>query len=555
MIFALVCGVLALGTPGDPILGPGMAGPPMPLGSGFVPKIEARRVPKNSRDVVERLNRVPDLRTERGGDRSVLVLYDGGKATGWVGALYAQQLANLLGHFSVEVVRVPIEAYRAGLIGRFRATFYLGIDYNHALPTDFLHDVATATRPVAWLGLNLWQVAGQGAAADPAFLARTGVRFINLDGRGFPTVAYKGVNLSKSTLDPTLARTEIASADLAKSVAQATGPSGEMPYIVRGGHKFWFVADNPFSCVDGYRWNDRVLAFADVLHDILELDHASEKLAVVRVEDVRPIEDATKIRLVADTCAEEHVPFGLSVIPRYEDPLNAWPNGPRTATLADTPAFTDLLKYVVDRGATLLLHGATHQFGKEKNPYSGVSAQDFEFMRVVMGPDGTSTVWEGPIPGDSPRWARRRVEDARADLTAAGFRVNGWVTPHYAASPVDYVEFARVFSFSLCRPMTFSLGEDGSLYMLQQMLPYPSVDVFGMPRLPETLGYIEPSRANGFAAGGYELADRAQALAVVRDGWAGFFFHPFIDAIELRAAVQAMKANGFRFVAPAAPKL
>ena len=69
--------------------------------------------------------------------------------------------------------------------------------------------------------------------------------------------------------------------------------------------------------------------------------------------------------------------------------------------------------------------------------------------------------------------------------------------------------------------------------------------------MPETIGYIDPF-------GWYELQpptlaqdliQRARAIKVVRDGWAGFYFHWYLDPVELRSTVEGLKNLGFEFTA------
>jgi hypothetical protein len=41
--------------------------------------------------------------------------------------------------------------------------------------------------------------------------------------------------------------------------------------------------------------------------------------------------------------------------------------------------------------------------------------------------------------------------------------------------------------------------------------------------------------------------ERARALKVVRDGWAGFYFHWYLDPSELRKTVTGLQEMGFEF--------
>src|SRR5438093_11324648 len=88
----------------------------------------------------------------------VLVLYDASGQYGWVGEMNARFLVNLLGHFPQTYQMMPVENYAAGDALRFRATFYLGNNYNNPLPTAFVQDVMQTTKPVCWFKYNLWNL-------------------------------------------------------------------------------------------------------------------------------------------------------------------------------------------------------------------------------------------------------------------------------------------------------------------------------------------------------------------------------------------------------------
>jgi uncharacterized protein YdaL len=508
-------------------------------------------VPKSSVDVVRRINRADEAKRLKGGKGTVLIVYDVDVASAWVGEIYAQQLSNLLSRFRVRVSKIQADKYQPGLVDRFDATFYLGFIYDSPLPEAFRLDVRNAKKPVCWLGYNLWQVSWRTpeGEADPEFSARTGVQFVHLDGRGYAQIRYRNAFLSKNALDPIVGRVSITDTSKALAVATAVGPSGELPYIVRGGAGFWFVADNPMACVDAYRADDRLLAFADVLQDILGVQDDAERRAIVRIEDVRATEDPARLRLLADICAQEGVPFTVSVIPDYRDPNAVWPSGPRRLTIAESAEFQAALRYMEEKGGTLLMHGTTHQLEDVKNAWNGVSGEDFEFFHLALDANGNAQ-WIGPVPGDSGRWAGQRIDQGLDLMREAGFRPKGWVTPHYVASPADYAEFSKRFEYSLCRGMTFATGADGTLYGLQQLAPWPIVDAFGMRRIPETLGYVEPRGQGGLSTNGWYMGDRARALKVVRGGWAGCYFHPFLEPDHLRGLIRSIKAEGFRFVSP-----
>jgi len=77
-------------------------------------------------------------------------------------------------------------------------------------------------------------------------------------------------------------------------------------------------------------------------------------------------------------------------------------------------------------------------------------------------------------------------------------------------------------------------------------------DVYGTKVLPENLGSIEPEPFFQFPTRfpADILAD-ARRVRVVRDGFASFYFHPFLDIHYLKDTVDGLLAAGWTFVSPA----
>jgi hypothetical protein len=64
--------------------------------------------------------------------------------------------------------------------------------------------------------------------------------------------------------------------------------------------------------------------------------------------------------------------------------------------------------------------------------------------------------------------------------------------------------------------------------------------------MPETLSYIDPlGQPPSLPA---DLLHRAELNKVVRDGWASFYFHWFLDINYLKDTVSGLKSQGYKFV-------
>jgi uncharacterized protein YdaL len=486
----------------------------------------------------------------------VLILHDASGEFGWIGGLHSRMLANLIGHFDLRAQVMPVESYQAGDMNSARAVFYLGSADNHPLPSAFKEDVIARSGPVCWFKYNLWQVGG------PAFEARHGFRFDHLDQSGYPAVRYKGQTFHKNQLDPELGRTTILNSSRASIISLACREEAVdcLPYIVRS-DEFWYVADSPFGFIDE---EDRYLIFADVLHDILGISHSESHRAIIRLEDVNPTSSPEVLRRIADYLSAEEVPFLISVIPVYADPLGAYNNGvPKRLSVSQSPEFQNTLEYLIDKGGQIVLHGYTHQYGALPNPSSGASADDYEFLRVTLDGNGRIAEYQ-PVAEDSYQWARSRVNGALRELSRAGFRAAAWATPHYAASPVDYQVFGTRFPLTIQRVLYFEetgnvSGKGGwnkriaprtTSRMVSQFFPYViRRDIYGQRIIPENLGNVSMAIVND--SQGRSPADMIRIAGknkVIRDGWASGFFHPYLEVALLHELIAGIKAEGYTFV-------
>jgi uncharacterized protein YdaL len=205
------------------------------------------------------------------------------------------------------------------------------------------------------------------------------------------------------------------------------------------------------------------------------------------------------------------------------------------------------------------MHGVTHQIDGLDNPYDGESAADYEFFRAIIdGQDDVRLV--GPVPGDSYEWARTRMEQGLAEFEAAGLPRPRVITPpHYAASPEAYRAMADLFEARFDRGLYFdgqlSTGTADPTEFFDQFFAYPITDVHGTMVIPENLGNESPEILNNHAERGVDaLVASAEAALVVRDGFATFFWHPYlvnkagVGVDHLREIVRGIRGLGYTFI-------
>jgi uncharacterized protein YdaL len=481
---------------------------------------------------------------------NALILYDAPPSNNYtnLGLAYAIMLRNLLGHFSATVDLVPIQNYTAGKLANYKATFYLGSYYDNSVPAAFLSDVSQTTNTVVWFKYNIWQLAWN---PNYNFNTHFGFAFNGLAGMDaqptaqnpnpgfYDTVSYKSMSMVKYyafdattntiSADPDLGLTSVIDSTKAQSLVTISDShnSAQTPYVMRSGN-FWYVADMPFSYI-GPR--DRYLAICDLLHDMLGVNHAASKRALVRLEDVNATSETTTMKSLTDYLKSKSIPFSIATIPFYRDPLGRYNGGvSEEIHMANATDLKTSLNYALARGGKILMHGYTHQYDSTPNLYTAVSADDFEFWNAVNNT---------PVVEDSTAWAKGRLTSGIAELKGSGYTPFAWEAPHYQSSPLSIKAVPSLFAKTYQRVVYYTSDTPNlspgptADFSTGQFYPYIiNTDYYGQKVLPENLGNVEYNicSIDPFSCTTYTWQDiytNAQYATVVRDGFASFFFHPF----------------------------
>ncbi|GHF66247.1 hypothetical protein GCM10010218_54710 [Streptomyces mashuensis] len=498
---------------------------------------------------------------------SALVLYDTTGPYGYLGELYAMAVANLAGHFGT-VTSKPVSAYTAGMTEQYTATIYIGSTYYggtlpDAIPAAFYQDAMKTSRPVTWVGDNIWGMAN--AVGIENFKQKYGWdptnSYYETNGTvgNINKVTYKNQDLTRKipagfdggVLHPALSGTGYPAPNQL-AVATDANSGATSPWALRTAN-LTYVGEIPFSYVSE---SDRVIVFEDLLFDGLAPATAERHRAFVRLEDISPKSDPAELTAMADYLYSQKIPYGINVIPTYTDPKGVYNGGKaETVTLAQAPQVVSALKYMLQRGAVLMEHGYTHQYSNVNNPYTGVTGDDFEFFRAHVDASD-NVVYDGPVSGDSTVWAQSRVTSGLAGFAAAGLpKPTLWTTPHYAGSATDYRAISPNFSARLERSLYFAGTLSGqpvnAARYIGQFFPYAVKDVYGTTVLPENIGNYEPVPYNNHPARlPADLVASAKANLAVRDGVASFFYHPYYPVQPLKDTIEGIKALGYTFVGP-----
>jgi uncharacterized protein YdaL len=447
--------------------------------------------------------------------KKVLIVVEGKTSIASFAMGDGRHLANLLGHFNVASTVIGVDEYSSGRMKGFQQVFYIGFHAKNSVPRPFLDDVIAGAVPVMWIHTGMAEF-----SASHDLRKRFGFTVTHLDSSGAYTVIERGADRFTKTeamLNVVTITDRARVQVLATAVAPKTGR--RMPYIIGSGN-FLYCADSPFSMTGP---SDRYIMFADMLHDILGEEHEHSHSAIIRIEDVNPMEDPDRLRDVADVLSSRGIPFLVGVSPFYVNPGE----GIRVS-LSEKPDLVDALKYMVKNGGTIVMHGTTHQ-------YRGTTGVDYEFWD-----ENTN----GPIAGETEEGVRHKIELGIQEFMRNGLYPLIWETPHYTASFKLYKVIGEYFTTAMEQRLTIENAD------YSQFFPYIiRRDLFGQMIYPENLGYVPLS--TDLAAGHArirEMARDARTNLAVRDGFAAGFFHAFVDHTLLEELVDSIRAMGYTFL-------
>jgi uncharacterized protein YdaL len=286
---------------------------------------------------------------------------------------------------------------------------------------------------------------------------------------------------------------------------------------------------------------DRYLIFADLLFDVLKLEPRTQKrYALARIEDVHPAYDLKLLYQTIEVFKRRQIPFAITLIPRYVGADNPGLDA------TDNVKFVRMIRYAMDNGASILVHGYEHQIGVDLGCGVTYSGEGYEFWDVCKN---------RPLPFDSPQFVQERLDKAKRILDEAKIPYVGWVTPHYAASETALRVIHRNFGRILQRMDYFLEGRPYSrANTTDQFFPYTIVnDYHGLYVWPENLGYLPLPGPGAHPRRVDEILEAARLNKLVRDAWASFFWHPYLinthhGIASLEKIVDGIRAEGFEFV-------
>ncbi|ENY8313434.1 TPA: DUF2334 domain-containing protein [Clostridioides difficile] len=434
----------------------------------------------------------------------VLIIYDSKKETA-----YNRDILNimrtLLGRFSSDIELLKLSNYDGEINKNYYShIFILGINensYNNDKNTkNLISSLNSYKGTICWLGYGIENLLEH--------------KKYNLDYVGktnnIVSVNYKGKSYN---LDEHYVFNIVESKDTSNKVIGSINDTlNKYPYIINDKNLF-YVSKLDLDGVLFY-------IFCDSLNDIFNIKTFDKGRIFVRIEDVHAFREPKNLVEIADYLSSKNIPFTIALIPAYVNPKNH-----KVITLSESPEIVKAIKYMQDKGGTVILHGYTHQYKKEE-----VSGEGYEF-------------WDGkkdePLKENMKIFVKDRVLNGLRVCIENGIYPLAFEAPHYAMESEGYKELKKYFSTYMGQHQNNDKKFSTNTY------PYiirdtEEFNIF----IPENLGYIDPEDKFTFQ----NIKENLDKLSIVRGFSGGFFFHSYLNIEYLKNTIEYLEKQNIEFM-------
>ncbi|HEL4864261.1 TPA: polysaccharide deacetylase family protein [Clostridioides difficile] len=434
----------------------------------------------------------------------VLIIYDSKKETA-----YNRDILNimrtLLGRFSSDIELLKLSNYDGEINKNYYShIFILGINensYNNDKNTkNLISSLNSYKGTICWLGYGIENLLEH--------------KKYNLDYVGktnnIVSVNYRGKSYN---LDEHYVFNIVESKDTSNKVIGSINDTlNKYPYIINDKNLF-YVSKLDLDGVLFY-------IFCDSLNDIFNIKTFDKGRIFVRIEDVHAFREPKNLVEIADYLSSKNIPFMIALIPAYVNPKNH-----KVITLSESPEIVKAIKYMQDKGGTVILHGYTHQYKKEE-----VSGEGYEF-------------WDGkkdePLKENMKIFVKDRVLNGLRVCIENGIYPLAFEAPHYAMESEGYKELKKYFSTYIGQHQNNDKKFSTNTY------PYiirdtEEFNIF----IPENLGYIDPEDKFTFQ----NIKENLDKLSIVRGFSGGFFFHSYLNIEYLKNTIEYLEKQNIEFM-------
>ncbi|HBG5345604.1 TPA: polysaccharide deacetylase family protein [Clostridioides difficile] len=434
----------------------------------------------------------------------VLIVYDSKKETAYNRDIL-KIIRTLLGRFSSDIDILKLSNYDGEINKNYYShIFILGINENSygndKKTKNLISSLNLYKGTICWLGYGIENLL-EHKKYNLEYLGKT---------NNIVSVNYKDKSYN---LDEHYVFNIVESKDKSNKVIGSINDTlNKYPYIINDKNLF-YVSKLDLDGVLFY-------IFCDSLNDIFNIKTFDKGRIFVRIEDVHAFRDPKDLVKIADYLSSKNIPFTIALIPAYVNPKNH-----KITTLSESPEIVKAIKYMQDKGGTVILHGYTHQYKEEE-----VSGEGYEF-------------WDGkkdePLKENMKIFVKDRVLSGLRICIENAIYPLAFEAPHYAMESEGYKELKKYFSTYMGQHQNNDKKFSTNTY------PYiirdtEEFNIF----IPENLGYIDPEDKFTFQ----NIKENLDKVSIVRGFSGGFFFHSYLNIEYLKNTIEYLEKQNIEFM-------
>lgn len=311
--------------------------------------------------------------------------------------------------------------------------------------------------------------------------------------------------------------------------------SSSYPVMIQKNNHYYYGVDTI--------WSDEVVLFGETLHEIFGVTHKDKHQAYIRLEDVHPLVDPKNVAEIAEVLKEKQIPYMVAVIPVYTDPETK-----KEYHFSDSPELLKLLKKMQNDGASIVLHGYTHQF-RESETGEGFEFWDVENNTPIYAPADESFTLKkesefktkndykeylAELENYEKQYTEEKLTKGIQELANYGLYPLAFEAPHYTMSQNGYQIASEYFSTYVGQ---VQLSDEN--WEVMDSTPYVTSPSFlnGMELLPETIGYVVPDKPESVN----DMMDSAERMSQSNDTIISGFYHPYLGVDGFKELIHEME--------------
>lgn len=407
-------------------------------------------------------------------------------------------LNELLYVFNNNVEKIQVDDYESGYMESFNSIFVINIQ-NDIENKAFLRDLSTYRNKIYWIGDKVENL---------------------LDENEKYTIKYDSKN---NNINELIYKEESLFINSGKpfNIITPSKKSETLVYMSDSYNKYPFIiCESNLYYISRWDLEDSFI-FEDSLNDFYNVKNFEESKIFIRIEDVHPFRDTTKLKEIADYLYSKDIPFMIALIPTYTDSKTQ-----SITTMDMMPEFIKAIQYMQDKGGTIVLHGYTHQSGDVE-----ISGEGYEFWDIKN---------DKAIDEDIESYIKNRVLSGLRLCIENNIYPLAFEAPHYAINIDGYKELKKYFSTYVGQYQNnnnYNFATNSSPFIIKSSESFNKL-------IPENLGYINEN--DDFAID--KIKENFKKLSMVRGYTGGVYVYSYLDISYLKEVVEFLQNERVEFL-------